>query len=110
MPQNTTVPDILLVINLVPVLYLYDNLLDVFMDEFDDVLVILLEPDQNVVQALKFVFVLFVLGYVLFLEDVEEFVVVYCDYVVVVFEEDEGFFGVGFEEVVDVQVDSAFCD
>lgn len=45
MPQNTTVPDILLVINLVPVLYLYDNLLDVFMDEFDDVLVILLEPD-----------------------------------------------------------------
>lgn len=38
----------------------------------------------------------------LFLEDVEEFVVVYCDYVVVVFEENEGFFGVGFEEVVDV--------
>ena len=53
-------------------------------------------------QALKFVFVLFVLGYVLFLEDVEEFVVVYCDDVVVVLEEDEGFFGVGFEEVVDV--------
>lgn len=45
MPQNTTVPNILLVTNLVPVLYLYDNLLDIFMDEFDDVLVILLEPD-----------------------------------------------------------------
>ena len=61
-------------------------------------------------QALELISIFFILGYMLFLEDVEEFVVIYCYLVVVVLEEDQGFFGVGLKVVVDVEVDSAFGD
>ena len=62
-----------------------DNLLDIFMNEFDNVRIVLLKPDKDVVNALGLVFVLFfvISRVVLFFKDAEELVTINSDHIAV---------------------------